>query len=198
MDGIPVPQETAWQQSSEFDKTKTAVVVIDSLGGENGTMPALVDAADKGITIVKAARAAGIPVIFCNDAHLAGIDHEIELWGEHAMAGSEAAKPLAGFDVQTSDIIIPKRRYNSFFQTSLDITLRELGVDTLIAYGFDTNICVMHTLAGAYFLGYKTIVAGDACGTFLIGNQADGLAYFSRCFDSRVVDTATVLGYLEV
>lgn len=192
----PELRQTAWQQSNDIDLSKTAVLVIDILGGENGPLPLLREAAENGVKVVKAARSKNVPILFSNDAHAPGVDREIELWGEHAMAGTEAAKPLKDFDIQGSDYIIPKRRYNGFFQTDLDITLRELGVDTLIAFGFDTNICVMQTLAGAYFLGYKTIVPADACETFLIGNQQDGLAYFARCYDSRIVDTTTVLTYL--
>lgn len=194
---LPEPQKTVWQQSHSLDLTKTAVVIIDVLGGKNGPLPTLKESAENAVKIVKAARKITVPVIFANDAHLPGLDREIELWGEHAMAGTEDAKPLEEFDIQGSDYIISKRRYNSFFQTDLDLTLRELGVDTLIACGFDTNICVMQTLAGAYFLGYKTIVPADACGTFLIGTQEDGLSYFSRCYDSRIVDTETILSYLQ-
>ena len=79
----------------------------------------------------------------------------------------------------------------------LDLTLRELGVDTLIAFGCDTNICVLQTLAGAYFRGYKTVVPADACGTFLVGTQEQGLEYFTRCYDSRVVDTDSVIACLS-
>ena len=75
--------------------------------------------------------------------------------------------------------------------------LVEMGVDTLIVCGCDTNICVLHTLAGAFYRGYRTVVAADACGTFLVGTQEAGLDYFVRCFDSRVVDTQHVLGYLR-
>jgi nicotinamidase-related amidase len=110
---------------------------------------------------------------------------------------SDAAQPLATFDLQDSDYIVPKRRYNGFFQTDLELTLRELGVDTLIAFGCDTNICVLQTLAGAYFRGFKTVVPADACATFLIGTQEAGLEYFTRCYDSRVVTTEKVLGYLQ-
>lgn len=193
----PEFQKTAWQQSNSLDLAKTAVLVIDVLGGDQGPLPMLKEAAENAVKIVKAARAKNVPIIFANDAHLPGLDREIELWGEHAMAGTEAAKPLKEFDIRESDYSIPKRRYNSFFQTDLDLTLRELGVDTLIAFGFDTNICVMQTLAGAYFLGYKTIVPADACATFLIGTQEYGLDYFSRCYDSRIVDTETTFSYLR-
>ncbi len=193
---LPQAQQTAWQQSKEIDLSTTAVLVIDILGGEEGTLPQLQKMADNAVAIVNAARAKGLPVIFSCDAHIPAYDKEIELWGEHGIAGSEAAKPLAAFKLQDTDIVIPKRRYNGFFGTDLDLTLRELGVDTLIAVGCDTNICVLQTLAGAYYNGYKTVVAADACATFLIGTQEAGLEYFSRCYDSRVVTTDTVLGYL--
>lgn len=192
----PCAQQTAWQQSKDVDLSKTAIVVIDVLGGEGGVVPGLESIAENAVRIVKAAREKGLPILFSNDAHLPQIDKELALWGEHGICGSDAAQPLQAFDIQESDFMIPKRRYNGFFQTDLDLTLRELGVDTLIAFGCDTNICVLQTLAGAYFLGYKTIVPADACGTFLIGTQEQGLEYFSRCYDSRVVDTETVLEYL--
>ena len=100
------------------------------------------------------------------------------------------------FEAGEGDYIIPKRRYDAFFGTDLDITLRELGRDTLVVVGFDTNICVLHTLAGAYFLGYRTIVPADATATLLIGTQEGGLEYFSRCYDTRVVTTDDVLAAL--
>lgn len=192
---LPQAQETAWQTSDEFDANHTAVLVVDVLGGVDGPTPGLENMAANCVKIVKAARCAQIPVIFANDAHIEGLDREIELWGEHGMRNTQGGTPLAEFEVCEGDFIIPKRRYNAFFQTDLDITLRELGVDTLVVVGCDTNICVSHTLAGAYFLGYKSIVPADATGTFLIGDQESGLTYFTRCYDSRVVTTDAVIEY---
>lgn len=194
---LPVAQQTAWQQSDQIDLAKIAVLVVDVLGGEGGVVPGLEAMAENAAAIAKAARKAGVPVVFSCDAHVPGLDKELELWGEHGIAGTDAAQPLALLEAGEGDYIVPKRRYDGFFQTDLDLTLRELGVDTLIVCGADTNICVLQTLAGAYFRTYKTVVAADACGTFLIGTQESGLEYFSRCYDSRVVSTATVLGYLE-
>lgn len=193
---LPVAQQTAWQQSDQIDLAKTAVLVVDVLGGEGGVVPGLETMAENAAAIAKAARKAGVPVVFSCDAHVPGLDKELELWGEHGIAGTDAAQPLALLEAGAGDYIVPKRRYDGFFQTDLDLTLRELGADTLIVCGADTNICVLQTLAGAYFRTYKTVVAADACGTFLIGTQEAGLEYFSRCYDSRVVSTATVLGYL--
>ena len=194
---LPQAQQTPWQQSDSIELAKTAVLVVDVLGGSEGATPGLEVMAYNAIGIVRAARKSGVPVVFACDAHLPGIDREIQLWGEHGMAGTEGSRPLDPFQVQAGDYVVPKRRYDAFFMTDLDLTLRELGVDTLIVCGCDTNICVLHTLAGAFYRGYRTVVAADACGTFLVGTQEAGLDYFVRCFDSRVVDTQHVLGYLR-
>ncbi|MGI6220953.1 MAG: cysteine hydrolase family protein [Coriobacteriales bacterium] len=194
---VPIFQQTPWQQSSECDPAKAALVVIDVLGGSEGAAPGTEEMAANCVKLAKACRAKGVPVIFVSDTHVKAYDREIELWGEHGMAGTEGCKPLDEFEVAETDILIPKRRYNAFFQTDLDLTLSELGVDTLIACGWDTNICVLQTLAGAYFLGYRSIVPADATVALLTDlTKEDGLKYFTRCYDTRVADTETVLGYL--
>ena len=194
---MPVPQNTPWQQSTEIDFAHTALLVVDVLGGSEGAAPGTEAECANCVALVKAARAKGLPVIFSNDAHIPGLDRELELWGDHGVRGTEGAKPLADFDLQPSDYVIPKRRYNGFFQTDLDLTLRELGADTLIVVGADSNICVLQTLAGAYFLGYKTIVPADATFTFLIGTQEGALEYFTRCYDSRITTTEALLAQMN-
>lgn len=194
MEYEPVAQQTAWQQSDDIDQAHTALVVIDVLGGNTGIPADFAEPIRNCITLAKAARAKGVPVIFTNDNHRPPHDRELELWGEHGLVGTEGGKPLTEFELADTDIIIPKRRYNAFFGTDLDITLRELGVDTIIVVGADANICVLQTLAGAYFLGYKSIVPADAVWTFLIGTHQGALEYYATCYDTRIVDTAHVLG----
>lgn len=190
---LPQTQQTKWQQTDEINWKSTAVVVVDVLGGSEGVTPGLENMAANCVSIVKAARAKGIPVIFSNDAHIPGLDRELELWGDHGLRDTPGGTVLTEFEVDDSDFIIPKRRYDGFFETDLELTLRELDVDTLIMMGADTNITVLQTLAGAYYHGYKTIVPSDATATYLIGNQEDALEYFTRVYDSRVVDTATIV-----
>lgn len=190
---MPVAQQTAWQTSNDIDLSSTAILVIDVLGGTDPIPEAFAEPIGACVSIVKAARAKGVPVIFSDDNHIPAYDREIELWGEHGIRGTQGGEPVAAFDLQPSDIVIPKRRYDGFFQTDLDLTLRELGVDTLIAVGADANICVLQTLAGAYFRGYKTIVPADAVWTFLVGTYEGALEYYTRCYDTRVVESKTIL-----
>lgn len=190
---MPVAQQTTWQTSNDIDLSSTAILVIDVLGGTDPIPEAFAEPIGACVSIVKAARAKGVPVIFSDDNHIPAYDREIELWGEHGIRGTQGGEPVAAFDLQPSDIVIPKRRYDGFFQTDLDLTLRELGVDTLIAVGADANICVLQTLAGAYFRGYKTIVPADAVWTFLVGTYEGALEYYTRCYDTRVVESKTIL-----
>ena len=110
---------------------KPAILVVDMLN--DFVYGALT--CDRGKAIVPAtaqlldaARVANVPVIFCNDAHRKGIDRELVIWGDHAIADTPGAEVIPELKVSDSDYIVPKRRYSGFFQTDLDILLKELGV----------------------------------------------------------------------
>lgn len=181
-----------------FDPKTTAVLVIDELVTKGNDAiynpdPEEQRVIDNSVKVVDAAREAGMPVIFACDQHIPGIDRELELWGEHGIKGEAIPNPALRAGTGKLDFIIPKRRYSAFFQTDLDLTLRELGVRTLIAVGEDTNICVLHTLADAYFLGYETVVVEDCTRTFLCGTQAAGIEHFVKCYDSLITVTEEVI-----
>lgn len=184
---------------TSIDRAKCALLVIDELGDPAGTPlePVLLPAIQQTAKLTKAARAAGMPVIFTNDAHLPGIDRELALWGAHGIAGTPEAQTSPLLDPQPSDYVVEKRRYSGFFQTGLLLLLNELDVDTLICCGMDTNICVKHTVADAYFNNFNIIVVGDATATFLVGNQEEGLEYMKVCYAAKVVDTNEAVNLIE-
>lgn len=177
----------------ELEKNAAALLVIDAIeavGEDSLYDPDAATAAYRTAVAraVAACHAAGVPVIFCNDAHVRDLDRELELWGEHGIAGESRIFPEV--EVGEGDIVIPKRRYSGFFQTDLDLTLRELGVTTVIAVGADTNICVLHTLADAYFNNYASVVVTDATMTFLCGTQEGALEHCEKCYGSQLVTVA--------
>lgn len=177
----------------ELEKNAAALLVIDAIeavGEDSLYDPDAATAAYRTAVAraVAACHAAGVPVIFCNDAHVRGLDRELELWGEHGIADESRIFPEV--EVGEGDIVIPKRRYSGFFQTDLDLTLRELGVTTVIAVGADTNICVLHTLADAYFNNYASVVVTDATMTFLCGTQEGALEHCEKCYGSQLVTVA--------
>ena len=183
----------------DVDPSRCALLVIDELGDPTGgpledvLLPAILQTA----RLAEAARAAGMPVIFSNDAHIPGLDRELELWGPHGIAGSPDAQTSPQLGLAEGDYVVEKRRYSGFFQTGLRLLLDELGADTLICCGMDTNICVRHTVADAYFNNLRTIVVSDATATFLVGDQASGLEYLKVCYASKVVTADEALRLIE-
>jgi len=172
-----------------MDKTKTAVLVVDMLNDfVTGALKC-----DRGLAIVPktaelldAARKNGVPVIFCNDAHLKGIDHELKLWGDHAIAGTKGAEVIPELHLCEKDYVVPKRRYSGFFRTDLELLLKELGVETVIMTGLHTHMCVRHTSADAYCLGFNVAVASDATDAFTEEDYQNGIAYLKSVYGAEV------------
>ena len=181
-----------------IDKNTTALLAIDVLtaSSDDSVYELQGDEAVYAANcakIVRAARQAGLPVIFANDDHIEGVDKELELWGPHGIHGKVMNLPELEAGSGERDFIVTKRRYSGFFGTDLDLLLRELGIRTLIVIGEDSNVCVLHTLADAYYLGYETVVAEDATRTFLCGTQEGAIEHFVKCYGSRIVSTDEVV-----
>jgi len=132
--------------------------------------------------LLAAAREKGVPVIYCNDCHLPGIDRELQIWGDHAIKGTPGAEVIPELTPQPCDYVVPKRRYSGFFQTDLDILLKELGVKTVVITGLHTHMCCRHTAADAYCLGYDVVAAKEATNSFTEEDYQYGLAYLKTCY----------------
>lgn len=178
---------------------KPAILVVDMLN--DFVYGALT--CDRGKTIVPAtaqlldaARKAGVPVIFCNDAHRKDIDRELQIWGDHAIAGTPGAEVIPELGLSDSDYVVPKRRYSGFFQTDLDILLKELGVQTVVMTGLHTHMCVRHTSADAYCLGYDVVVAKEATDSFTEEDYTSGLAYLKTCYGADAYTNEELIAML--
>ena len=176
--------------------SKSAILVVDMLNDfVTGALKC-----DRGLAIVpktaellRAARAKNVPVIFCNDAHLKDIDHELKLWGDHAIAGTKGAEVIPELELCATDYVVPKRRYSGFFHTDLDLLLKELDVDTVILTGLHAHMCVRHTAADAYQLGYDVVVAKDATDSFTEEDYLYGIKYLKETYGAKVTDVDTLV-----
>ena len=79
--------------------------------------------------------------------------------------------------------MLSKRRYSAFFQTDLDLYLREHDIARVVVTGVALNICVRSTVHDAFYNGYQVVVAEDAC-------RATG----DREMESTLYDIATHYG----
>lgn len=148
-----------------------ALVVIDMLrdfvdaDGKLSIGPSAAGVVQAIARKVEEARREGWPVIYVCDRH-AEDDPEFAMFPPHCVAGTPGADVVAELRPRPGDKIVPKRRYSAFFQTDLDLTLRELGVDEIVLAGVCTNICDLYTAADARMLGYRVTVPRDCVASF--------------------------------
>jgi ureidoacrylate peracid hydrolase len=170
---------TVRKRNSPVLTGRVALLVVDA---QNDFVrlgpPAAARKADRVIAVIKelidACHAADVPVIYTREAHRSsGQDYELDGSATdphasvpHTVEGSPGADIDDRIAPSARDIIlVPKRRYDAFLGTDLVFVLNGLGVyphNTLIITGFVTNVCVLHTAAGAIQRDYWVRVATDA------------------------------------
>ena len=104
-----------------------------------------------------------------------------------AAAVVDELKPLEG------DICVDKHRISGFWDTPLDSILRNLGIQSILFAGCNTDQCVLHTLTDANFLGYGCVMLEDCCATSSPDFCAEATVWnVKKCF-GFVTDSGTVL-----
>lgn len=118
--------------------------------------------------MAKWAREANIPVIYSRVAfrpNYADLSPFMQIAQQHHLLdetsrGSAVIDELAPVD---SDIVITKRRVGVFYNTDLEVILRNFGVRTLLFTGKSTSRVVESTVREARDRDFRTIVISDGC-----------------------------------
>jgi ureidoacrylate peracid hydrolase len=134
--------------------------------------------------VLAAARQAGLPIIYLQmafkpDLSDAGPKGSPNREGHlHAGAGSPVVAPdgsasrilirdtwdtavVDALKPAPGDITIYKTRFDGFYQTNLDSTLKKLGVTQLVVVGLTTSTCVESTIRDAMFHDYSCVLLAD-------------------------------------
>ena len=122
--------------------------------------------------LVSAFRAAGRPVIYLvhvlkpdySDAAFpywrVGLDPKS--WNRtHCVERTWGAEIVDDLKPRDDEPVIVKKGFGGFANTSLDITLRNLGVTTCVVAGVTTCVCVSNTVRGGVELNYRMILVKD-------------------------------------
>lgn len=154
--------------SVKLDTETTAILVVDMLNDfltPGGKM--VLEGGDSLIPpmrrLLNRARKARIPVIYVNDSHRVGLkeDREFKKRSVHCIEGTWGAEVIDELKPKKRDFVVLKHRFSGFYETDLDLTLKDLRIDTVIVVGVVTNICVRSTIHDAFFRGYRVIVPRD-------------------------------------
>ncbi len=163
----------------------TALLTVEmqrSVVGDLSRIRPLADAVERhGVVgnlalLMKSARAHKVPVVYCNaefradrkgTARNCGLIATLTKDPEHLLSGSASAEVVPELTPEPGDMIF--RRFTGlspFSNSSLDITLRNLGIKTVLATGVSINLAIFGLILEAVNLGYSAVLVRDCAAGF--------------------------------
>lgn len=206
-------------QPLTVDPGRIAVLVVDmqnDFGAPGGMferagidISGIQAAAEATRSVLEAARAAEIPIVYLTMEHAPDLSdvgpEDGPHWIKHSRlrVGDEVLAPdgapsrilirdtwntriLESLAPEPGDAIVSKQRFSGFFETELDEVLRDLGATHLLVTGCTTSVCVESTVRDAMFRDYGCIVLED-CTAEPIGADLPGTNHEASL---RVIETA--------
>jgi nicotinamidase-related amidase len=176
----------------DVDFRKSALVIIDmqrdflepggfgeALGNDVSRLKAAVGPCR---AVLAAARKAGILVIHTREGHRPDLTdappHKVER-GDPALRigapgpmGRILVRGEPGHDIipelypVAGEPVIDKPGKGAFYQTDLELMLKNRGIDTLLVCGVTTEVCVNTTVREANDRGFRCIVIADCCASY--------------------------------
>jgi ureidoacrylate peracid hydrolase len=123
-------------------------------------------------------------------------DREFLKRSPHCEEGSWGVEIIEDLGARADEIHVIKHRYSAFFQTDLDLVLKDMLIDQVVVFGVVTNICVRSTVHDAFFNGYEVVVPRDCCAATGPREQESTLYDIATHF-GVVSDAATVAGAMS-
>ena len=160
--------------------------------------------------LVEASRSAGMEVIYTQHVHdPSGKDMGLmdDFWEpirtqEGLVDGTEGVEVHEKLAPKEDELQIKKHRYSAFYNTDLDLELRNRGIETLIITGCVTNQCCESTARSAQFRDYEPIFVSDGTAQNDAGEmsaedlRASVCTSLSQCI-AEVASTESVVDRIE-
>ncbi len=108
-------------------------------------------------------RRKGWPVVFSTDAFQKDHFFFQSHMKPHAIAGTPGAEVIDALDRKPEDYWLPKPKMSAFFQTGLEIWLRQREITLCAVAGIATPFCVLTTVLDAVCHDFKAVFLEDCC-----------------------------------
>jgi nicotinamidase-related amidase len=127
-------------------------------------------------------RAAGAPIIHVrHDSVQPGSSLAPDHWGNAFRSGFEPAG---------DEPVVAKSVNSAFIGTDLDLRLRRLGAEKVVAFGISTDMCVSTTIRTGANMGWRMVLVPDACDCFDLPDGRSGTIPARAIQDAHVATLA--------
>jgi len=176
----------------DIDPASTALVIIDmqrdflepggfgdALGNDVNQLRACIA---PSATVLAAARAAGLLVIHTREGHRPDLTDappakvsrgapsrrigDVGPMGRILVRGEPGHEIIPELAPLPGEPVVDKPGKGAFYQTDLDLLLKNRSITTLLVCGVTTEVCVHTTIREANDRGYRCIAIGDCCGSY--------------------------------
>jgi ureidoacrylate peracid hydrolase len=153
-----------------------------SMAAQGRDIAAMARAAEACDALARAARAAGVPVVWTRIAWRADyLDAGRIAWAQRPrlreIGALRAGTPDAALcaEVAPEDIVIDKPRWSALYATPLEALMRGLGTVRVVVGGVTTSMCVESTVRDLAQRDIAVMVPAEACGDFDAARHAASL-----------------------
>lgn len=151
---------------------KRALVLVDVINGflhPDGVnyYPVYDETLTRIKEVLELARERGLMIVHVRENHPPQLasDYEFEKLPRHNLNGSWEIGWAPGIEVWSGEYIIEKRRFSAFFETGLNLLLKESGIEQIIIVGVKTHVCIRATAQDAFGWGYRPMLVLEAVGS---------------------------------
>ena len=179
------------------DTSPVALLLIDTINDlefDDGArlLRSALPMAKRIATLKRRAAEARIPAIYVND-NFGRWRSDFRRLVAHCLEDGVRGRPVAELLVpDENDYFVLKPKHSGFYNTTLDLLLNHLQVETLIVTGMTTDVCVLFTAADAYMRDYRLIVPRDCVAALTPALQRGALAQMQHALKADVVSARSI------
>lgn len=185
--------------------SQSALVLIDLQKESNFGLNNMDHVVEQTKKLIQACRASNIPIIYTrqiNRGDAVGLSKGEPLNDDgtpfYYNANTEQIDIIDEIQPKPEDIIIDKYRWSAFFETSLDLILKSLGVKDLLIGGVVTDGCLMTSVFDAYFRDYDIHLIHDISAASNEGaHQSALLTMANWVYHLKVYDTENMINKIS-
>jgi nicotinamidase-related amidase len=140
----------------------------------------------------KRVHAAGIPIIYVNDNFGQWRSDANKLLAHCVRPEARGRDFVTNIKPEADDYFVLKPMHSAFYQTPLDVLLRQLGASSVILAGLTTNSCILCSAHDANMRDYKIIVPPDCCAARTAREHDQAIEIIGAMADAKVISSSAL------